>query len=436
MIESFEKISAQLGPDAASAWTDLLGRIRVSYKTDELWDGNDELKFRCSGRTLITLYVREGYFTVLLIYGKAERETFEAVISDFSQVLQDLYRNSHTYHDGKWMSLDVRDSSVVPDLIRMLAIKKKPNRKKEDLTDAVVGCCGNRCDQCLLYVKNGGIESRNLFAEGDHKCYCREDEPMHDYTGINCQGCHVGCAVVQCAKSRGYVTCADCNAVPCAVDSNNFTIPGRCNVGLTAEDVTRFVLPYCGRERFARYGDTLHGKKESNKKADPVEEFLSQIPAEYTGLFRALADHAVSLGYRPVRCKTAALNIDFRSSKARRTIMKFTMEEEKHDGFGYGERNLPGLRMRFFASGEYSEIFRKAVQYVIERFDGKYTGCYGCGRCQGDPQGYHYTFPDGRKVFRCGGELLSIFDFTDADLPEMRNLLDTQAAYDRERAKA
>lgn len=304
MIKSFDEIIVQLGPDAADAWGKLVEHIRVYYKTDEIWDGKDELKFRCGGKTLVTLYVHEGYFTVLLIYGKAEREIFETVISQFAPVLQELYRDSHTYHDGKWMSLDVRNNGIVPDIIRMLTIKKKPNRKKEE--------------------------------------------------------------------------------------------PSTGNL---------------------------------------LEEYLPRIPAEYADLFRTLAEHAISLGYRPVRCKTAALSIDFRSSKAKRTIMKFTLEEEKHDGFRYGERNFPGLRMRFFAASDYSEIFHHAVQTAIENFDGKYTGCYGCGRCPGEPQGYHYTYPDGRQVFRCGGALLSIFDFSDADLPEMKKLLEAQAQYDKEHMK-
>lgn len=180
MIKSFEEISAILGPDATTAWVKLVGYIRVNYKTDELWDGKDELKFRWTGKTLVTLYVREGYFTVLLIYGQAERTAFEAEAETYPKILRDLYNNSRTWHDGKWMSLDVRNGCIIPDLIRMLTLKKKPNRKKEDLANAFVGYCGNRCDQCLLYVGNGGIESRKLFAEGDHKCYYREDEPMND----------------------------------------------------------------------------------------------------------------------------------------------------------------------------------------------------------------------------------------------------------------
>lgn len=430
MIKSFEEINTQLTPESVDAWVKLVGHIRVYYKMDELWDGKDELKFRCAGKTFVTLYLRKGYFTVLLIYGKAEREVFEAEANTYPTVLRNLFETSHTYHDGKWMSLDVQDSSVIPDLIRMLTIKKKPNRKMENLKNAFVGCCGNRCDQCLLYVENGGIESRKLFAEGDHKCYWHEDEPMNDYTNMICPGCHDDCSVRQCAKDKGYALCIECAEYPCSVVTNAFTSPGRCNMGLTAEDVTLFVLPYSGRERFERCRNTLPGKKAENKKADPVEEYLSQIPAEYTALFRALADHAISLGYRPIRCRTAVLNIDFRSSKAKRTIMKFTLEEEKHDSFGYGEQKLPGLRMRFFAANEYSDIFHNAVQYVIERFNGKYTGCYGCGRCQGEPQGYHYTYPDGRQVFRCGGELLSIFDFNYTDLDEMKKLLNIQAEYD------
>lgn len=171
-------------------------------------------------------------------------------------------------------------------------------------------------------------------------------------------------------------------------------------------------------------------EKETEQARDVLDEFFSLLPSEYKNIYKELADHASSLGYRPVRNKTKNRTMDFRNGKTKKAIMKFALAEEKHDGFRYGERKLPRLRMRFFAAAEYSEIFNKAVQYVIERFDGKYTGCYRCGRCQGEPQGYHYTYPDGRQVFRCGGELLSIFDFGDSNLDEMKKLLDIQAEYD------
>ncbi len=252
MTNNIEDIIHVLGQSAAEAWISLVGYIRVYYAMDELWDGKNELKFRRGGKTLVTLYIHEGFFTILFIYGKNERAVFEEQSETFPVTLRQLYEASQTYHDGKWMFLNVSDNTLLPDLIRMLIIKKKPNRKQEKLCDAFVGCCGNRCDQCLLYRENGGIENRQKFSYGDHKCYHTDKEPMCDYTSINCGGCHEDCAVVQCAKDKGFQTCAECKELQCTVHSNNFTDPGRCNLGLTAEDITQFVLPYCGRERFSR----------------------------------------------------------------------------------------------------------------------------------------------------------------------------------------
>jgi hypothetical protein len=85
--------------------------------------------------------------------------------------------------------------------------------------------------------------------------------------------------------------------------------------------------------------------------------------------------------------------------------------------------------MKFFANETYSEIFRNGIKNVIEEFDGRYTGCYGCGDCGDTPQGYTFEYPDGRAVYRCGRELISIFDFSSKSLDEMKRLLKRQAEY-------
>ena len=99
---------------------------------DELWNDKDEFKFKRSGKTLATFYIRDGYFILLIIYGKQERAVFEEVKSQFPQYILNYYDSSKTYHDGKWMFIDVRNEEVVDSLIKMINIKKKPNRKKED----------------------------------------------------------------------------------------------------------------------------------------------------------------------------------------------------------------------------------------------------------------------------------------------------------------
>lgn len=171
----------------------------------------------------------------------------------------------------------------------------------------------------------------------------------------------------------------------------------------------------------------------NDKQLAVLEELFIFINNEqYKTMFLELAEYAISLGYKPVRNKTKDISIDFRKNKIKKTIMKMEAKEQKHDGNKCGERNIPGLRLRFFAAKDYSDIFKYGIQHVIEEFEGKYTGCYGCGKCNGT-EGYTFFYPDGRQVYRCGGELISVFDFAEKNLPEIKLLLKTQADYYKER---
>lgn len=148
-FKSMEELDVILG-ESVSAWVKLFNYIRTKYVMDEFWDGKNELKLRRGGKTFATFYVHEGYFSLLIIFGQKERSAFENMSQEFPQYIVDFYNNCKTYHDGKWMFFDVRDDQYVDSFIKLLNIKKKPNRKKEDLTDAVIGVCGNRCDKCFL----------------------------------------------------------------------------------------------------------------------------------------------------------------------------------------------------------------------------------------------------------------------------------------------
>ncbi len=161
-----------------------------------------------------------------------------------------------------------------------------------------------------------------------------------------------------------------------------------------------------------------------------MEQFLERIDPAWHGLFRTVAAHAADLGYPPVRTNTSDFCLDFRSSRLSRTLMKLEEHEQKHDGFRYKERAMPGLRLRFHAATAYSHIFQEGIRRVIEEFDGRYAGCYGCGACKGGLRGYTYVYPDGRRVFRCGRELISVFGFTPEHAGELLALMDAQHAQD------
>ncbi len=246
MAEYFDKPDELLG-STAPILSELVGRIRMEYAVDEFYDGKDEVKFRRGCKTLATLYLHEGYFTFLIIFGKAEREKFDSMRAAFPPEFLSFYDGAKTYHDGKWLFCDIRADGDVDTLMRLLYIKKRPNRKPERLDGGVISLCGNRCDLCLLHKEHFDPEA---FTEGEKHCYFTEAEPPVDHSSHACAGCtpEKQCGYRKCAAAKGLSSCGECDFVHCTTE--HFTEPGRCNLGITADEVSRFILPYCGKERF------------------------------------------------------------------------------------------------------------------------------------------------------------------------------------------
>jgi hypothetical protein len=74
--------------------------------------------------------LREGFFVASIVLGKAEREKFDLERDRFSAHLQAVYDQAHTYHDGKWLGVELRGEAYIDDIVRLLHIKRKPNRKE------------------------------------------------------------------------------------------------------------------------------------------------------------------------------------------------------------------------------------------------------------------------------------------------------------------
>ena len=75
-IKPFSEVEGVLN-NSASAWIKLVGYIRINYKMDELWNKKNEFKFKRGKNTLATFYIQDGYFTLLLIFGKQERAVLD-----------------------------------------------------------------------------------------------------------------------------------------------------------------------------------------------------------------------------------------------------------------------------------------------------------------------------------------------------------------------
>ena len=131
----YEQVKAMLG-GASPAWEKLVGYIRYHYEIDEIWaEGKPTHKhynilcFKRGGKSLITICLREGFFKVSVTLGAKERDKFEAQRDNFGAAVCKEYDESETLHDGKWLGFEVRDNLLIDDIIRLLPIKRKPNRK-------------------------------------------------------------------------------------------------------------------------------------------------------------------------------------------------------------------------------------------------------------------------------------------------------------------
>lgn len=101
-----------VGKSLWEIWEKLCALIDEKYDMDCLWNNGGkawtyEYKYRRGGKTLCALYARENY----------------------SKEVQRIYDEAKTYYDGKWIMFEPIDTSLFDDFIRLLGIKRKPNRK-------------------------------------------------------------------------------------------------------------------------------------------------------------------------------------------------------------------------------------------------------------------------------------------------------------------
>lgn len=106
-------------------------RAKVQYGTTmEPWRKKwiYEYKYRKGGKTLCALYAKEQTIGFLVILGKDERAKFESLRKVFSNETQKIYDETTTFHDGKWLMFELKDTCLFNDMERLLSIKRKPNR--------------------------------------------------------------------------------------------------------------------------------------------------------------------------------------------------------------------------------------------------------------------------------------------------------------------
>lgn len=129
-----QEMTALVGESLYHVWNQLNALIEKYYDMDRAWNPGGkawtyEYKYRRGGKTLCALYARENCVGFMVILGRNERLKFEADRDHYAKETQRVYDESLTYHDGKWLMFQPTDTQLFSDFIRLLQIKKKPNRK-------------------------------------------------------------------------------------------------------------------------------------------------------------------------------------------------------------------------------------------------------------------------------------------------------------------
>lgn len=133
-VPNKEELMALVGESLYAVWNQLCALIDEKYDMDRLWNHGGkawkyEYKYRRGGKTLCALYARENCVGFMVILGKDERLKFEADREHYTKEVQERSDEAQTYHDGKWIMFEPVDSSLFPDFIRLLRLKRVPNRK-------------------------------------------------------------------------------------------------------------------------------------------------------------------------------------------------------------------------------------------------------------------------------------------------------------------
>lgn len=134
IIPTPEEMTVLVGKSLYDVWNQLNLLIDERYDVNRSWNQGGkawkyEYKYHRGGKTLCALYARESCIGFMIILGKDERSKFEAERDNYSKEVQRIYDETQTYHDGKWLMFEPMDTTLFDDFIKLLRIKRKPNRK-------------------------------------------------------------------------------------------------------------------------------------------------------------------------------------------------------------------------------------------------------------------------------------------------------------------
>jgi uncharacterized protein YdeI (YjbR/CyaY-like superfamily) len=123
-IAVFEALGAK-----RALWEELTGFIAANYPIPGEWNFGGKnygwnLRYRQSGKTLVTLYPQDRYFVAQIVLGKDQVE--QALALKLGKNVGTILTETPQLHDGRWLFIKVKSKRDVADIKRLLQIKRRP----------------------------------------------------------------------------------------------------------------------------------------------------------------------------------------------------------------------------------------------------------------------------------------------------------------------
>ena len=123
-----------IGPEYYEMWKQIHQFIESNYPgifrpDDWLFGGKHGwvLRFKKS-KSFCTLIPERNRLLIQIVLGGREREKVEAILHELSPDIRNQYTSAATYHDGKWLAIEVDSDRTMSDIKRLLVIKRKPRQ--------------------------------------------------------------------------------------------------------------------------------------------------------------------------------------------------------------------------------------------------------------------------------------------------------------------
>ena len=134
---SDSEVAKWMGKDAYTYWkkvTQLIEKFYPNVFTPEWLFGGKKhgwsLRYKKS-KSFCTLIPEKNQFSLQIVFGAKERENVEAIKKGLLQKTRKEYDKATIYHDGKWLLLKIDTERMVDDVIRLLAVKRRPKKTNE-----------------------------------------------------------------------------------------------------------------------------------------------------------------------------------------------------------------------------------------------------------------------------------------------------------------